>query len=370
MFHLPPSKVCRKEVGKQQVRIYQRKCPEELFNAMPAPGVTSYAYAIEYATEFPLNCYNEHIDTYFRQPTTYAILSSKPLPKLAEMPLFMSQGKIRIKIVENPITVVVQSEQQLKQLQNFHTMIFKDILHIWRDFLVVDHRNRDYSYLIVPLNEQQTIDWSLVNRFPQLQAKRTPSVAERNNAAVYRPQDYLDKVVTKWYSDAEHENFIVTKIRDDLTPESPFDGETYKSYAKFYESRYNLHIANPRQFLLEVKPLTHRRNFFNNASNKSSEKRKETNRIILVPELCHNYQYPGNLWLKALLLPSILHRLVHMLHAERLRRRINQYLGLERYFADYRPQPLIIDVSLKRVLDDDDNVVREKEVCEPNESYN
>ncbi|XP_073812059.1 endoribonuclease Dcr-2 [Musca autumnalis] len=353
--------VCSKVVGKQQARIYQHKCPDELYNAMPRLGVTAYAYSIEYTTDFPLNCYNEHIDKYFKTASTYAILVSKQLPKLAEMPLFMSQGKIRIKINENPIAVVVHTERELQQLQLFHTMIFKDILKMWRSFLVMDHRNKDYSFLIVPLNEQRTtIDWPLVSAFPQLQPKREPSLGERR-ATDYNPADYLDKVVTKWYSDVEHENFLVTKVREDLTPYSPFDGQSYASYAKFYETRYNVQIANPKQFLLEVKPLTHRRNFFNNAYNKSSEKKKETNRIILIPELCHNYQYPANLWLKSLLLPSILHRVVYMLHAEHLRQRINRYLGLERYFHNYKPKPLIIDVSLKRVLDDDDNLVKEKE---------
>ncbi|XP_061387833.1 endoribonuclease Dcr-2 [Musca vetustissima] len=353
--------VCSKTVGKQQARIYKRKCPEELYNALPRLGVTSYAYSIEYATDFPLNSYNEHIDKYFKQPATYAILSSKKLPKLAEMPLFMSQGKIRIKINEVPIAVTLHNEQQLKQLQQFHTMVFKDILKLWRHFLVMDQRNKDYSFLIVPLNGEKQIDWPLVANFPNMPPKRVLTPNERRNAQHYNPDDYLDRVVTKWYSDRDHENFLVTQIHTDLTPYSPFDGQTHANYAEFYKSRYNLEIYNGQQFLLEVKPLTHRRNFFNNAHNKSIEKKKETSRVILIPELCHNYQYPANLWLKALLLPSILHRIVYMLHAEQLRQRINAYLGLERYFADYEPQPLIIDVSLKRVLDDDDNLIQEKE---------
>ncbi|GBP04950.1 Endoribonuclease Dicer [Eumeta japonica] len=120
-------------------------------------------------------------------------------------------------------------------------------------------------------------------------------------------------------------------------------------------------VREPIIFLLEVKSLTHRRNFFNNASNKSFEQRKDQNKVILVPELCHNYKYPADLWLKALFLPTILHRVFYMLHAESLRRRINKFLNLDQYFQNYTPSPLEIDESLKRVLDDEGNLVKEKE---------
>lgn len=356
--------VCGKNVGKQLKNLYNRKCPDEFFNALPRLGETSYAYAIEFATDFAVNDYNEHIVSYLKTKSTYAILLSKKLPKLAEMPLFMSQGKLRVKISETPIQFVVQTQQELDQLKHFHIMIFRDILNLWKNFFVIDHRNMENAYLIVPLNEQQSIDWNTVQQFPRLQPCRPRSMAERRDIVRYNPNEYLNKVVTKWYSEVESERFVVTKIRGDLTPCSAFGGKNFESYASFYENRYNVQIANRSQFLLEVKQLTHRRNFFNNASNKSIEKKKESNLILLVPELVHNYNYPANLWLKALFLPTILHRIVYMLHAEHLRRRINQFLGLDRYFNNYTPKPLIIDASLKRVLDDDGNLIKEKEVSE------
>ncbi|XP_013098531.1 endoribonuclease Dcr-2 [Stomoxys calcitrans] len=353
--------VCSKTVGKQLRRLYDRKCPDELYHALPKLGESCYAYTLEFIPEFQVNDYNVHIDKNLKTKSTYALLLSKKLPKLAEMPLFMTQGELRVKISEAPIRVVIETNEQLQQLKQFHSMIFRDILNLWREFLVLDNRNMEYAYLIVPLNENHAIDWPLVQTFPQLQPNKPKSFDERQSVLRYNPSDYLDKVVTKWYSDRESERFIVTKIRGDLNPVSKFDGNNYDTYVTFYESRYGVQIVNRSQFLLEVKALTHRRNFFNNASNKSSEKKKETNRIILVPELCHNYHYPGNMWLKALFLPTILHRLEYMLHAENLRLRINQFLGLDRYFGNYTPKPLMKDLSLKRVLDDDGNLIKPKE---------
>lgn len=342
-------------------RVYNKTCPIELYNALPRFGEKSYAYCIKFTTDFERNTYNEHISKYLGSKGTYAILLNKKLPKLAEMPLFMSQGNIRVKISEDPIECIINDKEQLNLLKKFHTVVFKDILKLWKEFLVVDHRNEENSYLIVPIDELSSIDWQLVKKFQHLEECRSYSSMERQ-AAKYNPKDYLDTVVTKWYSEHQYENFVVTKVREDLTPMSPFDNGTYSSYADFYCSRYNVDVINKKQFLLEVRSLTQRRNFFNNASNKSAEKKKELNKIILIPELCHNYKYPAHLWLKAIFLPTILHRVYYMLHAESLRRQINKFLNLEKYFVNYSPKPLIIDTSLKRVLDDDGNLIKEKEV--------
>ncbi|XP_065369214.1 endoribonuclease Dcr-2 [Calliphora vicina] len=347
-------------VGKQLKRTYERQCPDELKSSLPRLGEKAYAYSIHFSTDFETNAYNEHIVNYLGSKSNYAILLNKKLPKLAKMPLFMTQGKLHVKISEQPIECVINNQEQLNELLQFHTMIFKDLLSLWKDFLVVDRRDQENSYLIVPLDEIPSIDWQLIKKFQHLNPCRPYTLAERQNAQ-YRPQDYLNKVLTKWYGEIQYETFVVTKVHENLTPMSPFDNKQYRTYAEFYSSRYDMEIVNKKQFLLEVKSLTQRRNFFNNACNKSTDKRKDLNKIILIPELCHNYKYPADLWLKALFLPTILHRVYYMLHAESLRRRINKYLNLDKYFHNYSPKPLIIDESLKRVIDDDGNLVKGKE---------
>lgn len=328
---------------------------------MPGLGEKAFAYTLQFTTDFETTPYNEHIVNYLNSKSTYALLLNKKLPKLAKMPLFMTQGQLHVKISEEPIECIIQTDEQLKMLKQFHTMLFKDVLQLWKEFIVKDHRNQENAYLIIPIDNMSTIDWKLIQKFQHLNPTRPYTIAERQNAQ-YSPTDYLNKVVTKWYNEHESESFVVTKVREDLTPLSPFDSQSFSTYAAFYAARYNMNIVNKQQFLLEVKALTQRRNFFNNASNKSAEKKKEQNSIVLIPELCHNYQYPADLWLKALFLPTILHRVYYMLHAETLRIRINTFLNLNQYFVNYTPKPLTIDTSLKRVLDDDGNLLKEKTV--------
>lgn len=344
--------------------MYERQCPEELHGALPQLGQKSYAYAIEFFTDFERNPYNAHVVKYLNNTSTYALLLSKKLPLLAEMPLFMSQGKIRVRISNQPREFVVQTNQQLSSLMNFHIMIFKDLLQLWKNFLVIDRRNLENSYLIVPLDSSQSIDWQLVQSFQSLDPARSYSVAERKQN-VYRPENFLDKVVTKLYNKNEDEQFVVVKIRQDLNPLSDFDNNQYKNYVEFYQARYNINVVDCSQFLLEVKALTKRRNFFINALGKSVEIKRDRNNILLLPELCHNFNYPGYLWLKALFLPTILHRIYYMLHADALRLSINRFLGLGIEFRNYLPHPLIVDSSLKRAVNTEGNAIKEEEYRKP-----
>lgn len=49
---------------------------------------------------------------------------------------------------------------------------------------------------------------------------------------------------------------------------------------------------------------------------------KRGNAEILIPQFCHSFKFPGDYWLKALLLPSVLHRMQRLLIAEELRTRL------------------------------------------------
>uniref|UniRef100_A0A1A9WDV9 ribonuclease III n=1 Tax=Glossina brevipalpis TaxID=37001 RepID=A0A1A9WDV9_9MUSC len=242
-------------VGKSHRRLYERECPKELYAALPQVGQISYAYAIQFFTDFDTNPYNAHVVKYLNNTCTYALMLSKKLPLLAEMPLFMSQGKIRVRISNNPIEFILETKQQLNLLENFHTMIFKDLLQLWKDFLVIDRRNLENSYLLVPLNSTQSIDWQLVEDFQRIEPAKSYSITERRRNA-YRPEDYLDKVVTKWYTKNDDERYVVVKVRQDLNPLSQFDNNQFQNYMEFYQSRYNINVADNSQFLLEVKALT------------------------------------------------------------------------------------------------------------------
>lgn len=345
---------------KNSYRTITNKCPDELYNALPIIGQPCNAYPIIYSTQFSHNDYNEHIIDYLNTKNTYALLLKGTLPLLAEMPLFMTQGKISVRLSRKPVKCVVKNEKDMDELINFHTLIFRDILNMWKSFFTIDHRNRENSYLIVPMNEKWQIDWKLVKQFQHLNPARAYTENERLQRSNYRPEDYLGKVVTKWYNKNENERFIVTRIRSELSPKSVFCFDRKYTYADFFATRYGVTTVNPDQFLIEVKAITSRRNFFINALGKSQEVKRDRNEIILIPELCHNFQFPGDLWLKAVLLPTVLHRVYYMLHAEHIRCQINQFLqGKDMTLKSYEPLPLIIDTSLKRAYDSDENYLTE-----------
>lgn len=349
-------------------RTIENKCPDELYNAMPVVGEPCNAYAILFYTDFSKNSYNAHIIDYLNTKSTFAILVRRSLPHLAEMPLFMTQGKISVQLCPKPIQCIFNNAEEIEKLRNFHTMLFRDLLNLWKSFLTVDQRNRENSYLIVPLDESLCIDWQLVEEFQELKPLRTYSESERLQRSTYLPEDYLGKVISKWYNKNENERFIVTKIRYDLNPNSFFCDDQNSTYADFFASRYNVNTMNREQFLVEVKTITRRSNFFINALGKSREIKKDRNEIILIPELCHNYKFPGKLWLKAIFLPTILHRIYFMLHAESIRCRINNFLmGKDMILEPYQPLPLIVDTSLKRAYDNDENLLPESQVCIINE---
>lgn len=95
----------------------------------------------------------------------------------------------------------------------------------------------------------------------------------------------------------------------------------------------------PQQFLIEVKAVTQK---FNRLHSGESEDGRKTASIrgpeLLIPELCHNFHFPGDLWLKLTIMPSVLHRLFNLLHAEQIRLDINTFVGLN--IIDYQPQPV------------------------------
>lgn len=53
-----------------------------------------------------------------------------------------------------------------------------------------------------------------------------------------------------------------------------------------------------------------------------SIQKRQNIKEFLIPEICHNFQFPADYWLKALLLPCILHRVHYLLLAEELRTRL------------------------------------------------
>lgn len=355
-------------------KTYATSCPDEFYNAMPRVGETCYAYEIYMESQFNRNDYTVHMYDAFQTRRNYALLLRKRLPKLAAMPLFTHQGGINVHVAEKPYELVIQSQQQLELLQHFHVMIFRDLLRIWQPFFVLDRRSKENSYLVVPLSAVpgSGLDWSLVEQFQRLPKTCATSLAQRKAMPPPRPDDFEGKVVTQWYANYNEKRMLVTKVHTDLSPLSMMEEKQCdKNYYTFTMDKYSSYIGDvvhKNQFLLEVRELTDQLNFYVQQRTKTSAQSKARAKVMLIPELCFNFGFPGDLWVKLLLLPSILRRLHYMLHAETLRVRINKYLGLNQLpinGTNYSPKPLEIDWSLRRNVDYQGNAMHDDGCDDP-----
>lgn len=269
----------------------------------------------------------------FRTKRTLGILTTKRLPRISAMKFFQSFGAIRSTIGPEEIEIMVD-ETQLNQLIKFHAVLFRDVLTTWQSFFVHDSQ---HSFIIVPTTGA-TILWDIVQEFQQLQPLYEKSTQERYNVE-YRPEDWLYRVVCPWYRADQTTRHIVTKVHEHLTPFSDFPNPSHETYASYVKDKYKQQVEQSRQFLIEVKPVTQKLNRLHSGEGEDGKKNSSIRGPeLLIPELCHNFHFPGDLWLKLIILPSVLHRMFYCLHAEQLRLHINNYVGLK--VIDYQPKPV------------------------------
>ncbi|BFG03882.1 endoribonuclease Dicer [Drosophila madeirensis] len=368
--------VSKKKETQERHSTYKKAFPKEFDDCRPRVGEVCYAYEIILEPQFERNDYTEHMHDNLLTGRNMALLLSKQLPPLAEMPLFCNQGSLHVRVSEQPRELVISTAEQLEQLHQFHAMLFRDLLKIWRPSFVLDRRSKENSYFVVPLAVgsvgQNVVDWPLVRQFQRLPLPAPVSVKQRQEQPVPRPEDLEGKIVTQWYANFSSKRMLVHKVRRDLTPRSTMESNSGSmSYGEFTTSKYGNHIGgvvHMDQCLIEVRALTEQLNFYVQQRGKTSAQSKARAKIILIPELCFNYDFPGDLWIKALFLPSILNRLHYLLHAEDVRQCFNTFLDRQRLpenGVDYRPKRLEIDWSLRRNVDPHGNAVPNEDVEEP-----
>lgn len=277
---------------------------------------------------------------------SYGILTTKPLPRMSVMKFYQSFGQITCQVAYKPVEIKLGNPNKLQKLKRFHCVLFRKVLEIWEDFLVYDDTD---SVIVVPtLNGN--IDWHIVERFQSWSELKKKSIALRK-AEKYDESDWKYSVVCPWYRANDADRYVVTEVASKLTPNSPFpDLRKFPTYAEYTTNTYPSveTIVNRRQFLISVKPLTPHLNRLNAGEGEDGGRKSAQTRgpEYLIPELCHNFRYPGDLWLKAIILPSALHRITYMLHAESLRTKINDYIGVK--VVNYEPRPLIDRMVPKR----------------------
>lgn len=324
----------KKAGTKKNLRFHQMKVPNTLIQSSPQVNGYNFLYRITTRPEFDTKdvLYLKVFYDLLRSKSSYGILTSKRIPKLCRMPLFPSFGEVECEIQTPPAQVQIKNYDELRKLRKFQVTVFRDILDSWWHFFVID---KD-AFIIVPLDEDYQVDWKIVEQFQTLST--TPLISEPQK---FYPHDYSYKVITPTYRDAG--NYIVVKIREDLSPLSPFP-ENFPTYKDYYIQKYSLEARND-QFMMECKAVSKNWNFFFPGAGSTGENlrsfEKRGNSEILIPQFCHNYKFPGHYWLKALLLPSVLHRMHYLLLAEELRIRLIEE-GID---EDRVPQVYKLDVD-------------------------
>lgn len=339
---------------KKHYRMHDIQIPKALCGSMPQINCLCYLYEFLIEPHFQAPEHDESIKVFhklLRSERSYGILTRNKLPRMGSMKFYQSFGQINCRISETPIEITLNDVRKLNELKRFHCILFQNVLDIWTEFLVYDSKD---SVMIVPTNNNQ-IDWKIVENFQTWSHLQTKSVTERTNV-IYRQEDWLNTVVCPWYRVNQSERYIVTSIPKGETPLSPFPTPRYNNYKVYSESKYKDNIeriVDDRQFLLDVKGITRELNLL-------QPTRESTNSIKLIPELCHNFRYPGDLWLKAIVLPSALHRMNYILHAESIRIQINDYVGLQ--IDNYEPMEVLGEMAKKKSkvnkapLQDSDNI--------------
>lgn len=316
--------------------------PTELTDSIPQINVQLYLYEIVIEPQFQVPENDVDLKAFhrlLRSKHTYGILTAKKLPRMGQLTCYQSFGEITCSVSNEPTLITLDNRQKLFELKRFHCILFRSILDVWKEYFVYDHKD---SVIIVPTVNHQ-IDWNIVKKYQTEGEKRLKmkekTMDERKNV-VYSKEDWQNYVVTKWYR-PENTKYIVTQVLEDKTPLSAFPTDDFQNFAEYMTKKYPrvTKVMNNNQFLVGVKPISSHLNFLSPKGENAQEKRLKDEKEFLIPEMCHNFGYPADLWLKAIHLPSILHRMTYTLHAEHIRNTINAYVGIS--IHNYIPRPLI-----------------------------
>nr|AIY24625.1 dicer 2 [Graminella nigrifrons] len=317
---------------KKNQRLWTNKWPECLSGCMPVPKKEMFLHVLQLRPQYIPPEDNHRLVVFHEilsSPVTYAIVSSKPLPQLAPFPLYLSTGEMEVTVESmEPRSF---TEDELEKISRFHGIIFNKIMGVVKSFLIRDYNNGQNSYLIAPLvfgsNGFIDVDWEVIEKanlpFPDPFVRPTE---EARTSIVIDDNHYLGKIVAPWYRALTGTKYIVTKVCYDMDENTAFPTNDYESYKDYFKDKYKITPKKENQPLLEVRAISSRMNNLKPISlTKALKRKKDENEefeIWLVPEFCHLYPVPGDYWVKALLLPSVLHRLSQLCMAEELRLRI------------------------------------------------
>ena len=306
---------------KNMKRYHPLTVPNALENCSPTVQKVCFLYRIFIRPKFePEN--DESIEVFHEllknANTGYGLLMTKKLPKLCSVTLFQSFGEVELEIAEHPVEITLSTTDELQSLEKFHVMLFRDVLKAWKSFFVFDNS----SYLVVPLCNGCDINWKLVEEFPSVvQPEDATKSYDTIKKMEFKAEDYLYKVVNPMYRSTD-QIYVVTKVHEQMSPLTPFPNPDFQNYKNYVEHNYEVRVHHTSQFLIEVKGIGKNLNLFfpgGGLTGKLRRFEKEKHTEFYIPEICHNFKFPADYWLKSTFLPCLLHRMYYMIMAEKIR---------------------------------------------------
>ncbi|XP_050092159.1 endoribonuclease Dicer [Anopheles aquasalis] len=342
-----------KQAGQaNNVRCYRVHYPAESQHCTPQSEADEcFIYILRTKALFERGTQGGNIASFadlYSSSNNFGIMTRKPLPPLAPMQLFCSLGKIGVEVVREPLRITLDpatGREQLAKLKRFHLLLFRDLLRLWKQFIALDVEAAENGFLIVPMADSKTIDWKLVVTFPYLQQSEEPTTLTRQRM-VFNAEHYRNRVVHPWYKSDPMQNYVVVKVHEELSPQSPFPNSVFNTFEQYFSTQHQQVIVRPEdQFLIEVKGISTNLNLLHPGTEQdggNARSRRRDFQELLIPELVHNFEFPADYWLKATLLPSVLHRVHYLLIAEQIRLDLANSVQIGTKRCD-RIEPLTID---------------------------
>lgn len=296
-------------------------------------NITYYLHIIHMKTAFPQpkDSREKALYDFIQEKEGFGFLTPKPLPKLCEFPIYLTVGEVTITIEINYASISLD-EPLFELVKEFHFFIFDQVLGLSKKFVVFEGLENCMYVVPVQCDKYNTnsydINWDLIQNYKPIPPVGVPSAQERKSISVTQ-ESYKNCVVTPWYRGSiPPERYIVSNVLEYMTPSSFLSSDSHESFAEYYSTKHNLEIIGDRnQPLLEVQNISSRMNCvlpraatinqFTDKQKKSISQAQDGDRLkgfseIFVAEFCIKFDFPGLLWYKAMMLPTILHR-VHML---------------------------------------------------------
>ena len=117
------------------------------------------------------------------------------------------------------------------------------------------------------------------------------------------------------------------EVCSEMTPLTSFPNSDYKDYNEYFSDKYDLTVYNKGQPLVQIKNVRSCSNFLIKKKIKKRELKLDYN-THLIPEFCTRQDYPGHLWVKTIIMPSILFRLENLLKADALNGIICKFMAI------------------------------------------